>query len=99
MKSDFEIIENGNVTDITFKNFKEDGSLKNHLTFTVKTEFINSVNWDEIPDPMHIFTHTNIQKYLHNENGPAVIDHKNGYKHRFLNGVLQIEEKENESNN
>lgn len=88
MKSDFTFEENDNVTSITFKNLKEDGSTKNHITVTVKNEFFNNIDWEKISNTMDLFRFTDVQNHLHNENGPAVIDHTTNNHTWFLNGNL-----------
>lgn len=96
MKTDFNITENGDLAEIEFKNFydKEQTKVKNHQTFIVKKEFMNTVNWDTVKNSMDLFKDTNIQNFLHNPNGYATIDHKNNRQNYFLNGKLILTKEE-----
>jgi len=58
----------------------------NNITFTVLKEFeIQCPNYKDFATNKWIEKY-NILKFLHNENGPAVIDHKSDIRTYFLDG-------------
>lgn len=87
---------NGEIVTIEFKNFKDDAKtiIKNYHLFVVKSEYIK--NHPDYPkyNSIELFKQTEIQKFLHNPNGPALIDQKNSIKNYFLDGQLITEDSE-----
>lgn len=74
---------------MTTKTFRtHDGD----FTVTVKTEFCqNSPNY-ETTHMFDLLNQFDLIKYLHNETGPALIDHKANQSEYFLNGKTVSEE-------
>lgn len=57
------------------------------FTFTAKVEFFNKTGEDFLnKNTYQLISESKIVPYLHNEVGPALVDHKEGNTLYFLNG-------------
>lgn len=62
------------------------------FTVTVTTEFFNNCAEYEKRDMWDLINQYDLIKYLHNETGPALIDHKSQQYEYFINGKTVSEE-------
>lgn len=79
---------NCEILKIEFINYRDakKTDVKNHQTVYVKAEYAKAhPNYTKM-NTLEWFKETEIQKFMHNPNGPAVIDHKNNLNTYFLDG-------------
>ena len=84
----------GEITNIVFKNFKDDDKtkVKNHHIYFVKTEYVKKHPNYATLNSLELFKNTDIQNFFHNPNGPAVIDVKHDLKGYFLDGQMILDD-------
>lgn len=87
---------NGEIIKVEFKNFYDDTQTKpkNHQVVHFKSEFAKLNPNYETMNTIDLFKSTDIQKFLHNPNGPAIIDVLNNKQTYFLDGNLIAEDTE-----
>ena len=61
---------------------------KNNITFTIKSEFVETCPEFKTTPTKELVEKHNIFKFFHNPNGPSVTDHKTNTITYFLNGHL-----------
>jgi len=86
----------GETIRIEFTNYYDDtkAKVKNHQIFVVKAEFAKQYPDYAKMNSMDLFKNTDIQKFLHNPNGPAAQDMKYNKINYFLDGQLLTEDSE-----
>lgn len=85
----------GETITIDFKNHYEGtDKVKNHQIFVVKAEFAKQYPEYAKMNSMDLFKNTDIQKFLHNPNGPAALDMKYSKTNYFLDGQLLTDDSE-----
>lgn len=98
MKTDFVIKfqPKSKTVSLSFINFydEERKDVKNWQTFFLKEEFLDTVDWSKVANSMQLFQHTDVQRYLHNPNGYATLDHKSLKGNYFLDGQLYTSKEE-----
>ena len=85
----------GETIRIEFVNhYPDTEKVKNHQIFVVKAEFAKQYPDYSKMNSMDLFKNTDIQKFLHNPNGPAAQDVKYNKVNYFLDGQLLTPEME-----
>jgi hypothetical protein len=86
----------GEIIKIHFQNFYDDTKtkVKNDHVFFVKAEYAKQYPDYGQYNSIELFKNTNIQQFLHNPNGPALVDNRKNIKNYFLDGQLIMEDTE-----
>jgi hypothetical protein len=86
----------GEIIKIEFKNFYDEDKtkVKNHHIFFVKADFAKQHPDYAKYNSIELFKTANVQQFLHNPNGPALIDTRKSIKNYFLDGQLIMEDTE-----
>lgn len=86
----------GEIIKIHFVNHYDDAKtkVKNDHTFFVKAEYAKKYPDYSKYNSIELFKNTNIQQFLHNPNGPALIDARKNIQNYFLDGQLIMENTE-----
>lgn len=86
----------GEIVKIQFTNYfdADKTKVKNDHVFYVKSDFVKQHPNYNTYNSIELFKNTDIQKYLHNPNGPALIDNRHNIKNYFLDGQLIVEDTE-----
>lgn len=86
----------GEIIQIHFINYYDDThtKVKNDHVFFVKAEYAKQYPDYGKYNSIELFKNTNIQQFLHNPNGPALIDNRKNIKNYFIDGQLIMEDTE-----